>query len=66
MKSWEVLDSVFDETELFELAASRTYAMRHTYRTPEYLTLLCTNSDHRMLPDAERERLLDRDQPGDR
>ncbi len=42
----------------FEAALRRRYAWSRTFRTTEWLDLLRTQSDHRLLPDEHRERLL--------
>lgn len=43
----------------FEDVEAHTYAHAHTYPTRDYLALLSTQSDHRLLPDDQRARLFD-------
>lgn len=46
------------ESGLFGEISVREYPWTQTYRTGEYIRLLGTHSDHRMLPDARRSELL--------
>jgi SAM-dependent methyltransferase len=47
-----------EASSLFGPATERSYRWSKTYSMPEYLQLLQTQSDHRMLPDPERDSLL--------
>jgi SAM-dependent methyltransferase len=49
----------FEESARFEPVTVRVYPWNRTYEIGEYLDLLRTYSDHRRLPDAEREALLE-------
>ena len=56
---WE-LDRTLDEiaaSGAFRGASKRVITWTQSYTTSEWLTLLGTHSDHRMLPDAQRARL---------
>lgn len=43
---------------LFEAPRTAMYLWRRTYTTSEYVGMLSTHSDHRMLPELQRRRLL--------
>lgn len=43
----------------FDDLESRTYEHEHTFSTEDYVALLATQSDHRLLPNDQREALLD-------
>jgi SAM-dependent methyltransferase len=49
----------FERSGLFDVVAGQAYPLRLEYRTAEYLTLLQTHSDHRMLAADARARLLE-------
>jgi SAM-dependent methyltransferase len=51
--------ALFAESGRFGPVTMRVYPWSRTYEIEAYLDLLRTHSDHRMLSDAERERLLD-------
>jgi hypothetical protein len=51
--------AVLDGSGLFAPAVCREYAWTAAYTTQDYLTLLGTHSDHRMLEPDVRRRLLD-------
>ena len=56
---WE-LDRTLDEiaaVEAFGAPTKRVFTWNHTYTTREWLTLLGTHSDHRILPEEQRIRL---------
>lgn len=57
--SGDNLRRLLDESGSFEPAQSREYPWQRDYTTDDYLTLLGTQSDHRMLPASELETLLD-------
>lgn len=48
----------FDESALFGLVGSRHHPWSRIYTASEYLDLLRTHSDHRLLPEAQHELLL--------
>ena len=50
---------LFAAASEFRPARSREYAWRGEYTSPEYIDLLQTHSDHRVLPADERSALLD-------
>ncbi len=52
------LCELLDGPGLFEPAESREYPWQRAYGTDDYLSLLRTQSDHRMLPPAQLESLL--------
>lgn len=56
--AWDV-DRTLDEMSAaaFRDATKRVFTWSITYTTAEWLALLATHSDHRMLPDEPRERL---------
>ena len=58
-KGWQSFAAAFEQTELFEVIAGDSYPARLTYRTQDYLTLLQTHSNDRMLPAPVRDRLLE-------
>jgi len=55
----EVTMGEIEASGLFQDLQSRTYEHEHTFSTPDYLALLATQSDHRLLPTDQREGLLD-------
>ena len=55
---WQRFAADFDQAGGFELVAGTDFPLQLTYKSHEYLTLLQTHSDHRMLPPENRARLL--------
>jgi SAM-dependent methyltransferase len=51
---------MFEESRRFGPVAMRAYPWSRTYEVETYLNLLRTHSDHRLLPEAEREALLEK------
>jgi SAM-dependent methyltransferase len=50
--------ALFDESALFGPVAWRRHPWSQLYSAPEYLDLMRTQSDHRLLPEAQSESLL--------
>jgi SAM-dependent methyltransferase len=50
---------LFSASGCFEPAVARRYRWSHRYDTSDYLGLMATHSDHRLLPTEQRERLHD-------
>ena len=48
----------FDESEQFSTVFMSRYVWERAYKTEEYIKLMETQSDHRMLPNQQREDLL--------
>lgn len=55
---WERFAADFEQAGGFEVVAGKDYPLQLAFRSHEYLTLLQTHSDHRMLPPEQRARLL--------
>lgn len=51
------VENLFNESGLFEEVVVRRYPWSHRYRTSDYLGLMDTHSDHRLLPPEQRQRL---------
>ena len=59
LRSWN-LDWVAEQLErsgMFEPAVTRSFTWRQTYTTEQWVRLLGTHSDHRILPESQRTKL---------
>ncbi|HIF97849.1 MAG TPA: hypothetical protein EYQ54_12625 [Myxococcales bacterium] len=53
------MPELFSDSGCFGTAAARRYPWSYHYDTSEYMGLMETHSDHRLLPAEQRERLHD-------